>query len=228
MTDLAQLVEAVLADEALFGPAGPCPVRSEPGSHGRLLVVSGGNAGGKSLVCRYLNQKASEAEVEYMRVGMGRRTRPGIERSFIFGADEDRESTGRISANAVKGGINTCRGRKHPHFLCLDEPDVGLSEEMQGGLGALLAGFAADMPDETLGLVVVTHSRHVVRPLLGLSPLCLRVGDDLRPTAEWASAEPRPASAEDFLALGSVATARLRAVQAVLDERKPPPGRLRR
>jgi hypothetical protein len=225
VTDLAHLVESVLADEALFGADGPCPVRAEEGAHPRLLLVTGGNAGGKSLVCRFLNQKASEAKVEFMRVGMGRRTRPGIERSFIFGHDEDRESTGRVSANAVRGGINTCRGREHPHYLCLDEPDVGLSDEMQGGLGALLAGFAADMPDKTLGLVVVTHSRHVAKALLALSPRCLRVGDDLRPTAEWASAEPRPASAEAFLALGSVATGRLRAVQAVLDGRKPPPGR---
>jgi len=226
---LLDLIDQVRQDEELFGADGPCPVRVEPGANPRLLLVTGANAGGKSLVCRVLNARAHEipketgGRFEFMRVGMGKRTAPGMERAFIFGGNEDRESTGRISANAVKGGLNTCRGRKHPHVLCLDEPDIGLSEEMQGGLGAALAAFAADLPAHTEGLIVVTHSRHVVRPLLPLAPWCLRAGDDLRPTAEWVAAAPVPATAEDFLGLGAAATARLRAVQAVLDARRPDP-----
>lgn len=221
MTTLLDLIETARGDAELFGAGGACPALFEEGGNPRVLLVSGANAGGKSLLCRYLDSISEDPEgrrIEFMRVGMGLRTQHGMHRAFMFG-EEDRDSTGCISARAVKGGLNTCNGRGKPHFLCLDEPDVGLSEEMQWGLGDKLARFAASMPDETLGLVVVSHSRPLAECLLPLSPWCARVGDDLRPTREWVAAPVRRATAEDFDSLSGVAAARTRAVAAVINPR---------
>jgi hypothetical protein len=126
VSSLLDLIELVRDGEDLFGEAGPCPVLVEPGTDPRLLLVTGGNAGGKSLVCRFLDAKSrdeSGKRVEFMRVGMGLRTQSGIQRAMMFG-DEERESTGRISSDAVVGGMETCRRRDTPHILCLDEPDI--------------------------------------------------------------------------------------------------------
>lgn len=221
---LLDLVEAVRADAELFGPAGACPTLVEPGGNDRLLLVTGGNAGGKSLVCRYLGSKARELSEgrsgEYMLIGMGKRTEAGMHRAFIFGANEASESTGKVSSRAVRGAFRTCQGREHAHYLCLDEPDIGLSEEMQHGMGAAIADFAAALPPLTQGLVVVTHSRAIARALLAHEPWCIRAGDDLRPTRDWANSAVVPASAGDFWSLEDRARARWHAVQGVLDARK--------
>ena len=161
-----------------------------------------------------------ERSVEFMRVGMGRRTAPGIERSFIFGGNEDRESTGRVSSNAIKGGLSTSRNRNNAHFLCFDEPDIGLSARLQAGLGAVLADFARDLPEHLSGLIVVTHAQPIVRALLEVSPRCARVGGGTATTAEWAASVEPPATAEEFLDLGRVATERMRAIQAIMNARK--------
>jgi hypothetical protein len=113
-----------------------------------------------------------------------------------------------------------CPTPGYPAAISNVRNDIGLSDEMQGALGQALADFARDLPERTLGLVVVTHSRHVVRPLLGLGPWCMRVGDDRRPTAEWAASMPVPAPAEAFLDLANASTLRMRAVKAVLDARR--------
>lgn len=217
--ELHDLIASVKADDELFGPEGPCPVSFEEGSGGRVLLVTGGNASGKSLVCRYLGLTAATSKVEFMRVGMGLRTQSGIHRAFMFG-EEDRDSTGRISGKTVRGGISTCRNRTSPHFLCLDEPDVGLSEEMQDALGQVLAGFGNSLPDLTRGFVVVTHSRAIASRLMELDPHRIRVGAGVASTREWIERGPLPVTADDFEEMDRVGLERFRAVQAVLNERK--------
>lgn len=223
MPTLDELLQNVTEDDELFGEDGPCPVRFEGDPASRVLVVTGDNASGKSFLCKFLDARARdtwERSVEFMRVGMGRRTAPGIERSFIFGGNEDRESTGRVSSNAIKGGLSTSRNRNNAHFLCFDEPDIGLSARLQAGLGAVLADFARDLPEHLSGLIVVTHAQPIVRALLEVSPRCARVGGGTATTAEWAASVEPPATAEEFLDLGRVATERMRAIQAIMNARK--------
>jgi hypothetical protein len=219
---LRDMIDLVGEEDELFGPDAPCPARIEAGANDRVLLVTGENGGGKSFLCRYLEANSRDAEdrrVEFMRVGMGRRTESGIPRAMMFG-DEDRESTGGISASVVEQGLRTCASRKAAHILCLDEPDVGMSEDVRGALGRYLAKFARGMPVLTAGLVLVTHSREVVRPLLDLSPWCIRVGEDPRPTRAWADEPPPPMDEEGFLGLAGRNHARMLAIKTVLDARR--------
>lgn len=221
MTDkptLKRMVEDLFEDTEFFGPEGACPARLEPGTNERVLLITGGNASGKSFACRYLDSIANADKVEFMRVGMGRRTSGGVERGLMFG-EEGRNSTGLISGNVIQTGIRTCQGRGNPNVLCLDEPDIGMSEEMQDAAGRLLAKFGADLPKHTLGLVVVTHSRQIAGRLLALDPVCIRMGDDPRPTREWVERGPREMSLEDFEAVSEISGNRRKAIQAVLNDR---------
>jgi hypothetical protein len=196
---------ASLLDEALalaiFDPdpeEGSIPVLHEPGE-GRLLAVTGENASGKSLFGRIINGLCSRRKIECMRLGMERRSEGGFARAMMYG-DESWESTGVISVKNIMGAFKTCKGRENEHFLFLDEPDIGLSEAYQGGLGKFIAQFAADMPSLTLGFVIVTHSRHLLRPLLPLKPHHVRCGDK-RTLQSVAEDTPTPKTADELIAL---------------------------
>jgi hypothetical protein len=130
---LTQLLLDVLDDTEVFGAIGACPTAYEPArkASSRILLISGDNAGGKSFFCKYLSQFVrEETKMEVMRIGMEMRTTGGMVRSFVFG-DEGRCSTGELTAHSILGVIHNSRQRGHSHMVCLDEPDVGLSEGYQ-------------------------------------------------------------------------------------------------
>lgn len=223
---LFEAVRVMAEDDEMFGRSGACPMLLEPGNPGtRILLVTGENAGGKSLVCRFIAQHVArmaadaETKVEFMRIGMELRSAPGIHRAFIFG-DEGIDSTGRNTVKSVLGALRTSAARETPHVVCLDEPDIGLSEGYQAAVGETLARYGADLPDTAVGLVVVTHSRPIASRLLELRPHCIRVGDDLRPTAEWLENGPLPRTADDLQGLCSMAANRYRAVNTIQTTRR--------
>lgn len=184
-----------------------------------LFVITGPNASGKSFVSKLIDQYARhEYDIEVMNVGMGFRTRQGIARSLVFG-DEGDSSTGLNSYSAVRGGLSTCEQRTTPHMLILDEPDIGLSESFQGGLGLLLAQFARKMPQHTYGLGIVTHSRRLLAHLDPLRPHHLRCGDELL-LRQVIAREPKDLAPHEIEAAQARGTAQRRAIQKVIDELK--------
>ena len=205
----------VLADTDYFGPDGPVPCAADF-AHPRFAVVTGENASGKSFLVRALAHRMREdrGRLEVMAVTMNMRSRGGMERAFIWG-DEGRNSTGRLSVKAVIGGLKTCREREREHVLILDEPDIGLAEGYAGALGEYIAAFAGAMPERTLGLVVVTHSRPLVRALMPTNPTAVRVGDDPRPLALWLEEGPIPRTMADIEALGARSSAVMSGINRV-------------
>ena len=219
---IARALDETCDDAEFFGPDGPCPLLHEPGNP-RLVLITGENASGKSFFGKVLrayppHDGDRKNEIEWMGLSMSKRTESGAIRAFMFG-DEGRDSTGNISLRTIQSGFSTCRSRETIHILQLDEPDIGLSESYAAGLGDYIAQFAADMPDLTEALIVVTHSRHIARRLLPLNPTCIRIGD-LRPTAEWLVSDVIPKTIEDVLALKETAHQRTRAIQSILNGRK--------
>lgn len=214
------------AESYLFGEGGPCPVLVETGSLERVWVVSGENAGGKSLFCRGLQglARGGDRKVEVMRVGMENRTTSGIQRALMFG-DESTESTGDISVKCLLAGLRTARSRETPHWLILDEPDIGVGEGYRRAIGELFAGFAADLPEMTLGFVVVTHAREIAAPMVAAGACSVRVGEDRRPVREWIEKGDLPKSVEDLENLHKRANERFKAFsRAIREANEPDPG----
>ena len=168
-------------------------------------------------VAQQFASDSGAAQIEVMRLGMGLRTASGMHRAFMFG-EEDRESTGKISINVVLSGMSTCSGRKNPHILMPDEPDIALSPSSHLALGQHLADFAASLPGSTEALVIVTHAREIIRPLLALDPTCIRLGDERRTTAQWVEESDPPATIEELLSLRDKALTRRRAIAKILDD----------
>jgi len=220
MSLLQEAIDAIVEDTEMFGIDGACPVAYEPPNNdSRILLISGDNAGGKSLVCRFLSLTFSRSKIEFMRIGMEMRTNGGMVRTFIFG-DEGRCSTGELTAHSVLGAIHNSKQRTHAHVVCLDEPDTGLSEGYQQAVGETLVDYASTLPEHAAGLVVVTHSRFIANALMKLDPHRFRVGDDLRLTREWIRKGPLKRSMEDLANLKKISHKRFLAVTKVQNARK--------
>jgi DNA repair ATPase RecN len=182
------------------------PSLFEEGTNPRALVITGENAGGKSLAVAILRQlsaelaKLEDGKLEVMDIGMNRRVAAGIERSFIFG-HEATESTGNVSIRTAIRGIENSRARDQPHWLILDEPDIGVGDGYHQAIGQYFADFAKTLHPACMGFAVVTHSREIAREIVAAGASSLRVGPDLRPVHEWLEHGDRHKSIEDLLAL---------------------------
>jgi len=221
-TTTRAVLEDVLGDEELFGPSGACPSLFEDGKLDRVLVISGENAGGKSFTCKALMQYAMDRDpsLKMQFIGMARRTQGGMHRVGLWG-DDTYDSTGRNSVKAVLKSIEWASlPEAKREWLVLDEPDIGLGEGYAAALGARLAQFAAALPDNVEGLVVVSHSRALVLPLLEAEAMSLRVGDDLRPVAEWVRDGDLERSLEDLVGLKDRSRGRSKAIQHAINARK--------
>lgn len=212
---LNDAIAGTLAEVDYFGSDGPVPAEVEYG-HPKFALVTGENASGKSFVVRGLGEKLRDRHpnLEILAVTMSLRSQGGFSRALLFG-DEQRDSSGRISIKAVLAGLHACRDRQDDHVLVLDEPDIGLAESYAGALGTYLAAFVEDMPIRTLGLVVVTHSRPLVREVIAAEPASIRVGEDRRPLEQWLREGPLPRGLEDIEALAERSAATTRGITRV-------------
>lgn len=210
-----KIIHKILELEYFTGDNPVLPAYYTPSSS-HLLLLIGDNATGKSFFARLFAayNYYYHTKTEPILVNMSLRTYGGIERAFVFG-DESRESTGTISLQSVIKGIATCRSREKNHYLIYDEPDVGLSEGYQMALGRYVAKFMQELPSKTKGVVISTHSKHLVRPLLDYNPQHIRFGDRLS-LNEWLEQEPKEKSEEELLSLHERSFSSYRAILDVV------------
>jgi|GEM_PF-5724138 len=190
-----------------------------------LFLVLGENASGKSFFrrCVQASAKSHTSIKEVIHLSMEARAgmnMMGAMKGFVYG-DEGFRSTGENSGMTVRTAISTCRARTHSHLLYWDEPDIGMGEAAAAGAGTVVAEFVADLPEQTRGVFVTTHSRPMVRQLLSVKPHYLHLGV---PPAEapqslgaWLEREIVPMSLDE---LAEESNRRFRAIQAILDERR--------
>lgn len=164
---LLDLIELITNDE-LFRVG---PVKAYPrlqGSDVRIVVAHGENASGKSLVLRDLRKHVGSYErtgIETFSVSMRMRTSESMGAGMMYMSERNR-STGTVSIKAVQGAFHNAFTRPHPVWLVLDEPDVGLSDRYAAALGAYIADQANQMPPHIRGILLVSHSRSLLRRLL--------------------------------------------------------------
>lgn len=207
--DLQAAVAAVQASPYFNGPL---TFSYEPGS-GPLVVVTGRNASGKSVLRKFLTGVYGDKGVLFMDTSMQDRcSASGLKRAMMYGSEED-ESTGYLSVRSVLKALQTSQGNERDHVLFLDEPDLGLSEEAAAGIGRRLADYSNSPGPKCLGVYVVTHSRPLVRQLVwGTAPHHFRLGDDslLR---DWLDRDVVPADLDALLKEGKETWARMRAAR---------------
>lgn len=206
---LPALARWAAEESALFNNDGsPFRAAVEVGSP-ELLVITGENASGKSLLFRVIAQKVRDAGALPVTASIRERTGGGLRAVMMFG-DEETSSTGALSVRTCQKAFGNLE-RPEGCVLALDEPELGLSDGYAAALGRYIGEQARSTPATCLGVVVVTHSRSLVRGLVeafGALPTFVRVGHDLS-LAQWLEA-PETRSVEELLALPHVGLERFR------------------
>lgn len=136
----------------------------------KALMVVGDNAAGKSFLRRLLTHfiKEHNKDIEVLHFSQQQRSTGGVIRAMMYGSEDD-EATGAMSAKIVLGAIRNSRSRdkeNRKHVMIFDEPEIGMSEELALGSAVYLRDeLAKDWPKHLLGIVVMSHSRHMVGTL---------------------------------------------------------------
>jgi len=202
-----------------FRPAIPF-LRVSPETGSKLVVVVGENASGKSFFRRIVRSVCQKSKTECIHLSMEGRVDSsalGGLRSMVYGSEHD-QSTGENSVGTVLGGITTCKDREAPHVVVWDEPDLGLSDSWAAGMGEAIRDFAKDPGEHTRAIVLVSHRRALLAPLLAL-PLHyvhLGIGEGAPASLEaWFEA---PIVPRDIRELHEESLKRWRAIQAILND----------
>ena len=212
-----ELLELVLGHAVFQADEGEPPIvsRWEKGK-GKLVLVIGDNASGKSFFRRVVRAYCGKNDIECMDPSMEMRMMGGLERAFVFG-DETTNATGVNSINAVRGGITTSQARQSEHVLFWDEPDLGLGDEWAAGLGIKIREFATMPSPKLVAAFVVTHSRAMVAELVKGFHHIVWVGEheDGVLIEDWLRRQVEPRDPE---ALSGISHERFKAIQKILDK----------
>ena len=128
---------------------------------GSVSMLTGSNGSGKSLIRQQLTFRAKKVGKIVAHASMSLRTQNhggGID-AFLHDTDWDPTSVNTISF------IQTASRSIHGGYLVLDEIEVGCAEETLMGMVAWLNENLREALKDTLGCMVITHSRYVVEHL---------------------------------------------------------------
>lgn len=221
----ADLARRVATDSLLFADAASPFTCAVADGAPTLTVVTGENASGKSLLVRVIGAIAHKAKILPVSVSIRERTGAGLgemngmRRIMMFG-DESENSTGATSAKVVQTAFGNLE-RENGSLLILDEPEIGLAESYTRALGELIGQRTREIPAVCAGVVVVTHSRALVRGILdgfGAEPTHLAVAADQDAQAgltRWLDVVEHR-TVDELLALPSVGHERWRTVNQLL------------
>ena len=141
---------------------------------GKITILTGGNATGKSVIRKILNAHLSK-ELDKKNVtssiSMQLRTRGN---SSLLGtgldsmhSDMEWESTGEHSLDLLCGLLKTNASKEmadeNKRYIVLDEVETGMSKEVLLGVCNMLNSEMDSILKNTYGILIITHSEDVVR-----------------------------------------------------------------
>lgn len=83
-----------------------------------------------------------------------------MRQAMIYG-DEEKQSTGSISARTIASAFSNANQRDKPVMLAFDEPELGLSPAYARALGEFIGQQTLQVGKQVCGVMVVTHSREL-------------------------------------------------------------------
>lgn len=229
METLFELANRVATSSVLFSDnESPFSAIVHPGKD-KVLLITGENASGKSVFFQVMAARAKRdagmlgIQISIReRTGAGTYEGSGFRRAVMFG-DESEQSTGATSVAVVKAGFgNSYQYAKDgkSNMLMLDEPELGLSAGYAKAMGAYLGQQAGRMHKNAGGLVVVTHSRDLVRGLLGvgISPSFANLDPTFQSLQEWLGCDENR-TVDDLLSLTDIGHQRAAQVRKLIKKR---------
>lgn len=143
----------------------------------KLCVVTGPNVSGKSLLRKIFHSHFSRASIEFINLSQEGRCSGGIIKSLIYG-NEIEDSTGYNSAKIISTAFKTGHNRTKKFTLLFDEPEIGCGEELQLLIGERIAD-QYDKMINSIGVIIITHSRVIAKELMKHNPTHLSLAKDV-------------------------------------------------
>lgn len=157
-----------------------------------ITILTGRNAGGKSLIRKLLAKnvmdKTGKSKVFIPHASQEIRTKSNSEMSALSDMTHDLEwlATSHNTISTINQVIN-----KDADFIIIDEPEIGIGEELQLGLADYIN---EKLKDRKCGILIITHSRLSVKNIKHDDFINLEgMSED-----EWINRSVEKISVEDF------------------------------
>lgn len=159
----------------------------------KVTILTGKNASGKSLIRKLLNTSVAKdlgkTKVFIPHASQEIRTKDNPEMGALSSMTHDLEwlATSQNTIHSIDMVFNS----KNPDFIVIDEPEIGLGEELQLGIAEYLN---EKIKSVTCGVLIITHSKHIVKNLIHDEFINLEKMNE----TEWLNREIKPVSVEEF------------------------------
>ena len=144
----------------------------------RLTILTGSNGNGKSFIRKLMNSKMGEkfpdrnAKHLVTEISMQKRTdvnNPLMGTGFGFTFFDNPQYPTSISTyNLVDRLLYSCvdsENKRDRSYIIIDEPEIGMADESQLGIALFLKNRMSEILENSLGIMIITHSKFVVREL---------------------------------------------------------------
>ena len=164
---------------------------------GHVTILTGDNGTGKSLIrkvlCSSLRNQENDDTIKIADISMEERTglRAGLGGGGVFLRDVEWVATSDNSLSFLYSLLNSAKDR----YLVLDEPELGMSQDLQKSIGIYLSKRIPETMKENRGMLIITHSREFVR---SLSVEHVFVNLQKKSEEEWLNESAKEIDLDDF------------------------------
>ena len=164
---------------------------------GHVTILTGDNGTGKSLIrkvlCSSLRNQENDDTIKITDISMEKRTglHAGLGGGGVFFRDVEWVATSDNSLSFLYSLLNSAKDR----YLVLDEPELGMSQDLQKSIGIYLSKRIPETMKENRGMLIITHSREFVR---SLSVEHVFVNLQKKSEEEWLNESAKEIDLDDF------------------------------
>ena len=164
---------------------------------GHVTILTGDNGTGKSLIrkvlCSSLRNQENDDTIKIADISMEKRTglHAGLGGGGVFLRDVEWVATSDNRLSFLYSLLNSAKDR----YLVLDEPELGMSQDLQKSIGIYLSKRIPETMKENRGMLIITHSREFVR---SLSVEHVFVNLQKKSEEEWLNESAKEIDLDDF------------------------------
>lgn len=164
---------------------------------GHVTILTGDNGTGKSLIrkvlCSSLRNQENDDTIKIADISMEKRTglHAGLGGGGVFLRDVEWVATSDNSLSFLYSLLNSAKDR----YLVIDEPELGMSQDLQKSIGIYLSKRIPETMKENRGMLIITHSREFVR---SLSVEHVFVNLQKKSEEEWLNESAKEIDLDDF------------------------------